>query len=145
MMKLFTRTLRIFYLIAAFACCLVATVSTAITKAMSTDIPAPSTFLPAGWKPGDVYTANPVILKANDPQFINGPVPLPAGARLRDITTVGNYNLALKLTSPCIGKGFIGFTPKGDVPIDPVFGVTELTPPGRDIGAYQTNGTGNHH
>lgn len=120
-------------------------VSTAITKAQPTDIPSPSSFLPSGWKPGDVYTANPVILKANDPQFINGPVPLPAGAALRDIATVGNYNFALKLTSPCVGKGFTGFSPRGDVPVDPKFGVTELTPPGRDIGAYQTDGSGNHH
>jgi len=120
-------------------------VSTAITKAQPTDIPLPSTFLPAGWKPGDVYTANSVILGQNNPQFINGPVPLPAGAKLRDIATVGTYNFALKLTSPCVGKGFTGFAPRGDVPVDPKFGVTELTPPGRDIGAFQTDGTGNHH
>jgi hypothetical protein len=120
-------------------------VSTAITKAQPTDFPAPSTFLPAGWKPGDVYTANTVILGANNPQFINAPVPLPAGIKLRDITTVGTFNFALKLTSPCIGKGFTGFSPRGDVPVDPKFGVTELTRPGRDIGAYQIDGTGNHH
>ncbi|MCJ8208592.1 hypothetical protein MUY27_02655 [Mucilaginibacter sp. RS28] len=120
-------------------------VSTAITRAMATDIPAPSTFLPAGWNPGDVYTANTAVLGANNPQFINGPVPMPAGAKLRDIATVGSYNLALKLTSPCVGKGFTGFTPRGDVIIDPRFGVTELTPPGKDIGAYQTNGSGNQH
>lgn len=120
-------------------------VSTAISKAPNTDFPLPSTFLPSGWKPGDVYNANPAVLKTNDPQFINGPIPLPAGARLRDIATVGTYNFALKLTSPCIGKGYTGFTAKGDVPVDPKFGATELTPPGRDIGAYQVNGTGNHH
>ncbi len=120
-------------------------ISTAITKAQPTDIPEPSTFLPANWKPGDVYTANPIIIGDNNPQFINGPAPLPAGARLVDIATVGTYNFALKLTSPCVGKGFTGFTAKGDVPVDPKFGATELTPPGRDIGAYQINGTGNHH
>lgn len=119
--------------------------STAITKASATDIPSPSVFLPVGWKPGDVYVANPAIIGANNPQFINAPVPLPVGARLRDIATVGNYNFALKLTSPCVGKGFRGFKPKGEVPIDPIFGATELTLPGRDIGAYQTDGSGNHH
>ena len=31
------------------------------------------------------------------------------------------------------------------VPIDPVYGVTALTPPGKDIGAFQFNGTGNQH
>jgi len=120
-------------------------VSTAITKSQPTDIPSPSSFLPSGWKPGDVYTANTAILGANNPQFINGPVPLPAGANLQDIATVGTFNFALKLTSPCIGKGFTGFSPRGDVPIDAKFGVTELTPPGKDIGAYQSNGTGNQH
>jgi hypothetical protein len=120
-------------------------ISVAITKAQPTDIPAPSTFLPTGWKPGDTYVANTVIIGANNPQFINAPVPLPAGVKLQDISTVGTYNFALKLTSPCVGKGFTGFAPRGDVPIDPKFGATELTRPGRDIGAYQTDGSGNHH
>jgi len=70
---------------------------------------------------------------------------LPKGANLRDIVTVGTYNFNLKLTSPYIGKGFIGFNPRGDVAVDPIYGVTELTLPGKDIGAYQTNGKGNQH
>jgi len=120
-------------------------VSTAITVPQATDVPAFSSFLPTGWKVGDVYTANPAVLKTNDPQFINAPIPLPAGANLRDIVTVGSYNFNLKLTSPYIGKGFTGFGPRGDVPVDPIYGVTELTLPGKDIGAYQTNGKGNQH
>lgn len=124
-------------------------VSTAITKAMPTDIPSPSEFLPVGWKPGDTYTAGLSILGANNPLFINGPVPMPAGARLQDIATVGTYNFNLKLNSPCVGKGYTNFVPycveKGIVPIDPKYGATELTPPGKDIGAYQTNGSGNQH
>jgi hypothetical protein len=120
-------------------------VSTAITKAQPTDMPVPSTFLPSGWKPGDIYTANPTVIGTNNPQFINGPFPLPAGLKLSDIVTVGIYNFNLKLSSSYVGKGFTGFIPRGDVPIDPIYGVTELTPPGRDIGAYQTNGTGNQH
>jgi hypothetical protein len=120
-------------------------VSTAITIPQLTDMPLYSTFLPAGWKVGDVYTANPQVLGTNNPQFINAPVPMPAGKNLRDIVTVGSYNFNLKLTSPYIGKGFTGFAPRGDVPVDPIYGVTELTPPGKDIGAYQTNGTGNQH
>jgi len=120
-------------------------VSTAITIPQVTDVPAFSSFLPPGWKVGDVYTANPAVLGTNDPQFINAPIPLPKGAKLSDIVTVGSYNFNLKLTSPYIGKGFTGFTPRGDVPVDPIYGVTELTPPGKDIGAYQTNGKGNQH
>ncbi|HTI12234.1 MAG TPA: hypothetical protein VL832_26860 [Puia sp.] len=120
-------------------------ISTSITKAMSTDLPSPSTFLPAGWQPGDAYTAPASILGANDPQFINGPVPMPAGLLLRDIAFVGNYNFALKPGSPCIGKGYTGFAPRADVPVDLTYGVTEITAPGKDIGAFQANGTGNHH
>ena len=120
-------------------------VSVCITKAMSTDIPTPSTFLPAGWTPGAVYTASASILGANNPMFINAPVPMPAGLNLRDIATVGNYNFGLKPGSPCIGKGYTGFTSRRDVPLDPKFGATEFTPPGKDIGAFQSNGTGNQH
>jgi hypothetical protein len=120
-------------------------ISTSITRAMPTDLPAPSTFLPVGWNPGDTYTAATSVLGANNPQFINGPVPMPAGLQLRDIAFVGNYNFALKSTSPCVGKGYTGFAPRADVPIDLTYGVTEITPPGKDMGAFQTNGTGNHH
>jgi hypothetical protein len=120
-------------------------VSVCISQALPTDIPSPSGFLPAGWKPGDTYTAPASILGANNPQFINGPVPMPAGLRLADISTVGSYNFRLKTTSPCANKGYTGFAPRGDVPVDPIRGATELTPPGKDMGAYQINGSGNQH
>jgi len=119
-------------------------ISTAITQPQATDIPNPSTFIPVGWKPGDLYSA-PALIGANNPQFINAPAPLPAGLRLRDIAVVGNYSFALKSTSPCIGIGFTGFAPRTDVPVDPIYGATEITPPGKDIGAYQYNGQGNQH
>jgi hypothetical protein len=120
-------------------------VSVCITQAMPTDIPAPSTFLPAGWQPGDTYTAPASILGTNDPQFISGPVPMPKGLYLADISTVGSYNFRLKTSSPCINKGYTGFAPRSDVPVDPIRGATELTPPGKDLGAYQVNGSGNQH
>jgi hypothetical protein len=118
-------------------------VSTAISLPQETDIPKPSTYLPTGWHVGDVYTAPSSLVGINDPQFINGPVPLPAGLKLRDIAVVGSFNFALKPTSPCIGKGFTGFTPRADVPVNPRYGATEITAPGKDIGAYQSNGRGN--
>lgn len=120
-------------------------VSSAISKAPTTDYPNPWTYLPTGWQPGDTYSAPSSILGANNPQFINAPVPMPAGLMLRDISFVGTYNFALKSSSPCIGKGFTGFTARRDVPEDPIYGATEITPPGSDIGAFQSNGTGNHH
>ena len=120
-------------------------ISTAITSPQSTNIPSDFTYLPSGWKLGDTYTAPASFVGANNPQFINGPVPLPAGYNLQDIVVVGSYNFGLKPTSPCIGAGFTGFTAKGDVPVDPKYGVTELTPPGKDLGAFQSNGKGNQH
>jgi hypothetical protein len=120
-------------------------VSTAISQPQETDIPKPSTYLPSGWTVGQVYTAPLSIVGINDPQFINGPVPLPAGLRLRDIAVLGSFNFSLKSTSPCIGKGFTGFSPRADVPVDLKYGATEITPPGKDIGAFQFNLSGNQH
>jgi hypothetical protein len=120
-------------------------VSTAISQPQETDIPKPSTYLPQGWKVGDAYTAPTNILGANNPQFLNAPVPMPAGLLLRDIAVVGNFNFALKPTSPCIGAGFTGFSARADIPVDARYGATEITPPGKDIGAYQSNGRGNQH
>jgi hypothetical protein len=120
-------------------------VSTAISKPMETDIPKPSTYLPTGWKIGDVYTAPTSVVGANNPQFINAPVPLPAGLQLRDIAVVGTSNYALKPTSPGIGAGFTGFAPRADVIVDLRLGATEITGPGKDIGCYQSNGRGNQH
>jgi hypothetical protein len=120
-------------------------VSVCITRAVSTDIPLPSSFLPAGWNPGDTYTAATSVLGKNDPQFISGPIPMPQGLNLRDVSTVGTYNFRLKTTSPCANKGYTDFAPRTDVPVDPIRGAAELTPPGRDMGAYQINGSGNQH
>jgi hypothetical protein len=120
-------------------------VSTAISQPQETDIPKPSTYLPVGWTVGAVYNAPASVLGINNPQFINAPVPLPAGLQLRDINVVGSYNFALKSTSPCINAGYTGFAPRADVPVDLKFGATEITAPGKDIGAYQSNGRGNQH
>ena len=120
-------------------------VSTAITQPQETDVPKPSTYLPTGWQVGDTYTAPASILGINNPQFINAPVPMPAGFNLGDVAVVGSYNFALKSTSPCINAGYTGFTPRADVPIDLKYGATEITAPGKDIGAFQSNGRGNQH
>jgi hypothetical protein len=120
-------------------------VRTCISKPQEKDIPKPSSYLPAGWKIGDVYTAPSAVVGINNPQFINAPVPLPSGLKLADIAVVGNYNFSLKPTSPCINAGYTGFSPRADVPVDLKYGATEITPPGRDIGCYQSNGRGNQH
>jgi hypothetical protein len=124
-------------------------ISTAISQPQETDVPKPSTYLPANFKVGDpilsLYTAPASLLGANNPQFVNAPVPMPAGLKLADIAVVGNYNFALKPSSPCIGAGFTGFSPRADVPVDIKYGATEITPPGKDIGCYQSTGRGNQH
>ena len=120
-------------------------ISVCISNAPVTDIPTPSSFLPVGWTPGATYSSNTSILGANNPQFVNGPCPMPAGLKLRDISFVVKYDFHLKTTSPCIGIGYIGCTPRADVPVDPVYGATEITPPGKDIGAFQIKGYGNQH
>jgi hypothetical protein len=58
---------------------------------------------------------------------------------------VGGYDFHLKSGSSAIGKGYTNFSPYGVVKVDPIFGVTEVTAPGKDIGAFQTNGSGNQH
>jgi hypothetical protein len=113
-------------------------------RPMATDIPDYTTFLPAGYNFGDNYDGTPV-LKKNNPLFYNFPLPIPNNIPLYGIQAVGSYDFRLQSGSPAIGKGYTGFSPLGAVPIDPVYGVTEMTLPGKDIGAFQFNGTGNQH
>lgn len=117
---------------------------TYITRPQTTDIPVPSSFLPAGYNPGDAYDGSSLIQK-NNPLFYNFPLPVPGKIPLNGITAIGSYNFRLQGNSPAVGKGFIGFSPLAVVPVDPKYGVTEITLPGSDIGAYQTNGQGNLH
>ncbi|MBO9619545.1 MAG: hypothetical protein J7539_10970 [Niabella sp.] len=114
------------------------------TRPQSTDIPAYTAFLPAGYKYGDSYDGTPAIQK-NNPLFVNFPLPVPNNIPLYGIQAVANYDFRLQVNSPAIGKGYINFSPLAAVPIDPKYGATEITLPGRDIGAFQFNGTGNQH
>jgi hypothetical protein len=114
------------------------------TIPQATDIPDYHTFLPANYQPGDTYDGTPAIQK-NNPLFYNFPLPVPNKIPLRGIQAVGNYDFRIQPGSPAIGKGYTGLTPLAVVPVDPKYGVTEITPPGNDIGAFQLNGTGNQN
>lgn len=116
-----------------------------ITKPQPTDLPAPS-FLPANYTLGAVYDGSSVVQKMN-PLFINYPLPVLGGIKLRDISALSNFNFRLQATSPLIGQGYTGIAlaPLKVVPVDPVYGVTEYTLPGKDLGCYQYIGTGNQH
>jgi len=120
-----------------------------LTKPQATDLPLPSSFLPAGYKLGDVYDGTKAV-GANNPLFVA--FPLPVTTRLRDINTVGTYNFRLQAGSPAIGKGNTGFAAvvpsqggQVAIPVSANFGATAITPPNRDLGAYPSDGTGNQH
>jgi hypothetical protein len=117
---------------------------TYITIPQPTDIPNPSSFLQAGYQPGSAYDGSSVVQK-NNPLFYNFTLPVPGGVPLAATSAIGSFNFRIAANSPAAGKGFTGFAPLAAVPIDPKYGATEITLPGTDIGAYQTNGTGNQH
>lgn len=106
-------------------------------------------FLPVGFitvqQPSDINGGNATTPGANNPSFVNYSLPLPATVNFNSANYAGGYDFHLRLNSPAIGKGNIAFTPYAVVKVDPVFGVTEITFPGKDIGAFQTNGSGNQH
>jgi hypothetical protein len=112
-----------------------------ITKPQASDFPSPSSFLPNGYTLGAIYNGSGVVAK-NDPKFVNYTLPQ---TNFKKIATVDGYNFHLAIGSPCVGKGSTAFSPLNVVPIDPNYGSTEITPPGKDIGAFQTDGTGNQH
>ncbi|MDR3715039.1 MAG: hypothetical protein P4L51_19670 [Puia sp.] len=106
-------------------------------------------FLPAGYitaaQPGDINGGNATVPGANNPMFVGYSLPVVAGINFIEADYAGTYNFRLQPGSPAIGKGYTGFTAYGSVPVDPVFGVTQLSQPGKDMGAYQTDGSGNQH
>ena len=113
------------------------------TKPQSTDIPTPSSYLPANYKPGQAYDGSAIVGK-NNPSFVNFPLPQTT-KKMGDVSFVGTFNFRLQSTSPAIGKGYTGFSPLNVVPVNANFGATVLTPPNKDIGAYPSDGTGNKH
>lgn len=115
-----------------------------LTKPRTTDLPLPSSYFPSGYQPGTKYDGTNAVAKLN-PLFLNYPLPSAPGIKLRDIASVSQFNFRLQPTSPLIGKGYTGFTPMKMVVEDPIFGVSEYTQPGKDLGAYQYNGVGNQH
>ena len=117
-----------------------------IAQPYSSDIPNPATYLPANFNYlNNVSYNGAAAVQLFNPLFINYPLPVTGGFRLQDLNAVSNFKFALQPNSPCINKGFTGFTPLSLVPVDQVGGVTEFTQPGKDIGCYQINGTGNKH
>ncbi|MBX9735189.1 MAG: hypothetical protein K2X37_14125 [Chitinophagaceae bacterium] len=117
-----------------------------VTKPVATDFPNPLSYLPANYayRPNVAYNGQPAVQVGN-PLFFNYPLPVTGGYYLQDITAKGNFKFNLTPGSPCIGKGYTNFQPLQKVPVDPIYGVTQYSFPGVDIGAYQSNGLGNSH
>ena len=114
------------------------------TKPQASDIPAPSSFLPTGYKLGQAYDGSAVVGK-NNPLFVNFPLPYTGSKKVGDVSFQGTWNFRLQASSPAVGKGTTSFTPLSVVPVHPNFGSSEITPPSADMGAYSSNGRGNLH
>jgi hypothetical protein len=126
------------------------------TIPQSTDLPLPSSYLPATWLyespnatlfDGTASYDGTTALQKMNPLFVNFPLPAnDHGFYPWQNNTIGSYNFHLQPTSPLIGIGTTTLVqPLVVVPIDPVYGATAVTPPGADLGCYQSNGSGNQH
>jgi hypothetical protein len=112
-----------------------------VTHPQSTDIPDMKTFLGAGYTFGQQYNGTPLV-GLNNPQFVNYPLP---NMNFQTQASVDGFDFHLKATSPALGKGYTGFTIPVNIPIDANFGATAAVKPGKDIGCYQADGSGNQH
>ncbi|HSY76204.1 MAG TPA: hypothetical protein VK890_05070, partial [Bacteroidia bacterium] len=108
----------------------------------------------------DLAYNDPSLAGANNPMFVNFPLPEPvAGYSLSAInsiatgvaTTGNNYDFHLKAGSPAIGAGYTAFSAFQNIPNPVTSDVTSsniapaISQPGADIGCYQSNGSGNQH
>ncbi|MCJ8209050.1 hypothetical protein MUY27_04970 [Mucilaginibacter sp. RS28] len=105
----------------------------------------------ATFKANDIKSSTP---GDNDPKFYGynmtqydyaaNPGPITAAKQTPAAVMVGTSNFRLQTGSPAIGKGRNDFSPVNSVTSTGNYGAT-ITQPGKDLGAYQTDGTGNQH
>ena len=113
-----------------------------VTHPQSTDIPNMKTFLGPTYTFGFAYDGTSLV-GLNNPQFVNYPLP---NLNFATQASVDGFDFHLQKSSPAVGKATQTFSPvTAGIPVDPNFGSSGITPPGKDIGAYQTDGTGNQH
>lgn len=99
----------------------------------------------------DIYSATP---QANNPMFygfdVNAfnytqfPAPESASNQVPSIVMVGTSSFRIQASSPAYGKAASGISSYNTVTATGNYGAN-ITPPGKDIGAYQYDGTGNQH
>jgi len=116
-----------------------------VTHPQSTDIPNMKAFLGSTYTFGLVYDGS-TLVGQNNPMFVNFPLPEANGAWITQ-ASVDGYNFRLQAGSPAVGKGTTtAFHPiTAGIPLDANFGSSGITPPGKDMGCYQLDGTGNQH
>ena len=115
-----------------------------VTHPQAHGIPNMATFLTSSYTFGFVYDGTSLVGK-NNPMFVNYSLPAAANFWLTQCS-VDNYNFHLQSGSPAIGAGTTGFQPiSAGITLDANFGSSGITPPGKDIGCYQSDGTGNQH
>jgi hypothetical protein len=112
-----------------------------VTHPQATDIPNMAAFLGASYTFGMQYDGTSLVGK-NNPMFANYTLP---NLNYQTQCSVDGYDFHLASGSPCIGKGYQGFTANIAIPIDANFGATAAVTPGKDLGCYQTDGSGNQH
>jgi len=113
-----------------------------VTHPQATDIPNMAAFLGASYTFGQQYDGTSLVGQ-NNPQFVNYPLP---NMNYQTQASVDGYDFHLKSTCPAVGKGYTSFTAFTNiVPVDADFGSSGITGPGKDIGCYQMDGTGNQH
>lgn len=112
-----------------------------VTVPQSTDIPNMASFLSTTYLPGMQYDGSSLVGK-NNPMFVNYPLP---NLNFMTQASVDGYDFHLTNGSPALGKGYTGFAIPVNVPLDPNFGATAPASPGKDIGCYQSDGSGNQH
>jgi hypothetical protein len=116
-----------------------------VTHPEATDIPNMAAFLGASYTFGEVYDGSSLV-GLNNPMFVNYPLPAPAGFWLTQ-ASIDGYNFHLQSNSPAIGKcTTTAFSPiTAGIPVNANFGSSGITAPGKDMGCYQSNGSGNQH
>jgi len=112
-----------------------------VTHPQATDIPNMLAFLGAKYTFGFQYDGTSLVGQ-NNPKFVNYPLP---NLNYLNQASVDAFDFHLQAGSPAIGKGYTAFSPIVNVPVDKNFGSSGITPPGKDIGCYQSDGTGNQH
>jgi hypothetical protein len=114
-----------------------------VTHPQSTDIPNMKAFLGVSYTFGLTYDGSSLVGK-NNPMFVNYPLP---NMNFASQASVDGFDFHLQAGSPAVGKGTTtAFSPiTAGIPVDANFGSSGITPPGKDIGCYQQDGSGNHH